>query len=124
MPSINRALAGDVMTFRLSEERSHATSDRTVEKHGRAARTLLKDGPLRVTLVVLGAGGELAEHSAAGPITLQPIDGTVVFRAGDTAHEVGPGEVLSAGAGVSHSVSSREGAAFLLTVALPAPEMQ
>lgn len=122
MPSINRPLSGDVMVFRLSAERSLAAPDGVIEKHGRAARTLLKDGPLRVTLVVLGPGGELAEHSADGPITVQPIDGPIVFTTGSASHEVWPGDVLSAGAGVPHSVTSRGGAAFLLTVALAEQE--
>lgn len=122
MPSIHRPLSGDVLVFRLSEERSRATDGDVIARHGRAARTLLKDGPLRMTLVVLGPGGELAEHRAQGPITIQPLDGPIIFSTGGTTHEVWPGDVLSAGAGVPHSVTSRDGASFLLTVSLSTTE--
>ncbi|HEX2166695.1 MAG TPA: cupin domain-containing protein [Longimicrobiales bacterium] len=119
MPSIQRPLSGDVMVFRLDEERERTADPQAVEKHGRSARTLLKNGPMRVTLVVLGPGGQLAEHSADGPITVQPLDGTIRFTAAGETTELGAGELLAAGAGVPHSVSSQEGAAFLLTVARP-----
>jgi quercetin dioxygenase-like cupin family protein len=119
MPSIKRPLSGDVLVFDLAKERQQSADPDILARSGRNARTLLKDGALRVTLVVLAARGELAEHHAEGPITVQPIDGRIRFTVQDTVHEIGPGEVLSAGAGVRHTVSSEEGAAFLLTVALP-----
>ena len=119
MSSIQRPLSGDVMVFRLDQERERAADPETLEKHGRVARTLLKDGPLRVTLVVLGPGGQLAEHSADGPITVQPLVGVIRFTAGGDTTEVRQGDLLTAGAGVLHSVKSEAGAAFLLTVARP-----
>ena len=119
MPSIQRPLSGDVLVFRLDQERARTADPDTLEKHGRSARTLLKDGPLRVTLVVLGPGGQLAEHSADGPITVQPLEGAIRFTAGGDTTEVRPGDLLTAGAGVPHSVTSEAGAAFLLTVARP-----
>lgn len=119
MPSIQRPLAGDILVFDLGEERERAADETTVKKHGRAARTLLRSGPLRVTLVVLGPGGELAEHSAEGPITVQPLDGSIRFTAAGETHELTSGQLLSAGPGVRHSVASVAGAAFLLTVGLP-----
>lgn len=118
MPSIQRPLSGDVMVFRLREERERTADPDTLTKHGRSARTLLKDGPLRVTLVVLGPGGELAEHRADGPITLQLLDGSIRFTTGEHTHDVAAGEMLSAGARLPHRVSSAAGAAFVLTVAL------
>lgn len=118
MPSIRRPLSGDVLVFHLEEERERTADPATIQKHGRCARTLLRDGPMRVTLVVLGPGGELAEHSADGPITVQPLAGSIRFTADGRAHHLAAGEMLSAGAGVPHSVSSRDGATFLLTVVL------
>ena len=117
MPSIQRPLSGDVLVFDLTEERQIAGDDSTLARSGRSARTLLKSGPLRVTMVVLGPGGELAEHRAVGPITIHAIEGRLSFIAGEREHEVGPNELLSAGPGVPHRVRSEKGATFLLTVA-------
>jgi quercetin dioxygenase-like cupin family protein len=116
MPSIQRPLSGDILVFEIDEERERAADPELLERSGRNARTLLKDGPLRVTLVVLGAGGELAEHEAAGPITIQVIEGQIRFMAGDDKHDLGPGQLLTAGPGVRHQVHSTDGASFLLTV--------
>jgi len=90
-------------------------------EQGRTARTLVKDGPLRVTLIVLGPGGELREHSAPGPITVHALEGRIRFTTGGADHELVPGDLLALGAGVAHSVASEEGGGFLLTVTLPAP---
>jgi quercetin dioxygenase-like cupin family protein len=68
---------------------------------------------------VLGPGGRLAEHSAEGPITVQPLAGVIRFTAKGDTTQLRQGELLTAGAGVPHMVTSEEGAAFLLTVAQP-----
>ena len=117
MPSIDRPLSGDVLLFDLAKERERSVETPGLLASGRSARTLLKHGRLRVILVTLAAGGELAEHQADGPITLQPLDGTIRFTTHDRSYDVAPGEMLSAGPGVRHSVSTRKGASFLLTIA-------
>lgn len=119
MSSIDRPLHADVLHFRLEEEERRATHAETLERDGRSSRTLLKDGPLRMTLIVLAPGGGIPEHTAPGPITVQPLRGRIeVVVAGDR-HPVAAGEVLSLGPGVPHAVGSDAGAAFLLTVTHP-----
>ena len=120
MTSFDRPLSGETMVFDLAGETRTARSARADGDARRTARTLLKDGPLRMTLIVLEPGAEMAEHAAAGPITVQPVEGMIRFRAGADEQRLRPGQVLSAGAGVRHSVSSDDGAAFLLTVVIPA----
>ena len=119
MSSIDRPLSGDVMLSNLHEARGEAADPATLERSGRSARTLFKQGPLRATLVVLAPGGEMAEHQAPGPITLQPLDGRIRFSSGGDVHELVPGDLLTAGPGVSHAVSSEEGGSFLLTMVHP-----
>jgi quercetin dioxygenase-like cupin family protein len=119
MPSIERPLSGDVMVHDLAHEHARAADGEILARSGRNARTLLKDGPLRVTLVALAAGGEIAEHHADGPITVQPLHGRIRFHAGGATHELVPGQLLSLAPGVRHAVTATEDAAFLLTVAAP-----
>lgn len=119
MPSIDRPLAGDVLVFDLAAERDRTADATVLERSRRNARTLIKDGPLRVTLVVLAAGGELAEHHADGPITIQVLDGAIRFSADGSDHELEAGTLLSAGPGLRHRVASEHGGVFLLTVAQP-----
>ncbi len=117
MPSIQRPLSGDVLVFDLQEERERATDPEILKRSGRNARTLLKSGALRLTLVVVAAGGEIPEHEADGVITVQPVQGRIRFSVTGQHHDLGPGDLLSAGPGVRHSVSSEQGGTFLLTVA-------
>ena len=117
MSSIDRPLHADILHFDLAEEEEKATHPETLERDGRSSRTLLKDGPLRVTLIVLGPGGGIPEHTAQGPVTVKPIRGEVEVIAGGERHTVGAHGLLSFGPGVAHSVQSPGGAALLLTVA-------
>lgn len=116
MSSLDRPLHADVLRFDLVEEEKNATHAGTLERDGRSSRTLLKDGALRVTLIVLAGGGGIPEHTAPGPITIQPLRGRVEVVVGGESHGVSAGEILSLGPGIGHSVASHEGAAFLLTV--------
>lgn len=119
MSSIDRVLRADALRFDLGDEEQEATHPDTLERHGRSSRTLLKEGPLRVTLIVLGPGGGIPEHQAQGPITIQALRGTVEVRVGGETHGLGPGQLLAIDVAVPHSVSSDDGAAFLLTVTHP-----
>lgn len=120
MSSIDRPLHGDVLHFDLAQEERAATQPETLERDGRSSRTLLKDGPLRVTLIVLAPGGGIPEHTARGPVTVQPLRGAVEVTVAGETHGVTKAGFLAFGPGVPHSVRSDDGAAFLLTVAHPA----
>ena len=111
MSSIERQLSGEVMVVELRGEPER------IPPGGRAARTLLKNGPLRATLVSIAPGGHIPEHHADGPITVQPLEGRIQFTALGKVRDIGPGQLLSVGTGVRHAVASASGASFLLTVA-------
>lgn len=87
--------------------------------NGRTARSLVREGPLRVTLVALAPGGGMPRHEAPGPMMAQGVDGEVQFTVGERGYLLRPGQILSLGPHVPHSVESRTGGSFLLTVVLP-----
>lgn len=117
MSSIDRPLAGDAMMFHLADEQAKATHADPASQRKSSARTLVKDGALRVTLVVIPPAGGIAEHHADGPISVQPLEGSVMFKTSAGTFTVATGDLLTLGAGVRHEVSSENGATFLLTVA-------
>jgi quercetin dioxygenase-like cupin family protein len=116
MSPVGRPLSGDVLRFHLDEERGHVNDTALLERHGRNARTLLKEGPLRVTLVMLRAGGGIAAHRSDGPSTLHVLDGAIRFRGAGQEHRLAAGDLLVAAPGVEHEVASDTGGTFLLTV--------
>lgn len=114
MSPIQRPVTGSPLTFALADElqivrQQLGTSSRT-------ARTLVKNGALRVTLVGLAPGGELAAHSADGPITVHVLEGAIAFEEEGRVHPLAAGSLLALQAGTVHAVRSPEGGVFLLTV--------
>jgi quercetin dioxygenase-like cupin family protein len=116
---IDRSLAGEVLHFDLQAELHDMHERQPVLVSGRTGRTLVKDGPLRVTLIVMEPGSEIPEHVASGPITIQALQGTVRILLGGRAWELGEGQLLTAAGGAPHAVETDTGAAFLLTVVQP-----
>lgn len=118
MSSMHRSLAGDVLVHHLTED--EMLIDRgLVEQHGRSARTLVKEGPLRVTMIALSANGLLPTHSTGGPISIQLLEGDITFTAGGKEYALAMRDLLVIAAGVEHSARSANGGAFLLTVCHP-----
>jgi quercetin dioxygenase-like cupin family protein len=100
-----------------------ATGLRTVHEQlattSRSARTLVKNGSLRATLVGLAAGGTLASHSADGPITVHVLEGAIELEANGKTWSLSSGSLFALDAGIVHHVRAPAGGVFLLTVALP-----
>ena len=92
-----------------------------LERQGRNARTLLKEGSLRVTLVMVRAGGKISPHRADGPITVHVLQGDIQFRVGGREHRLAAGDLLAVKAGLEHEVGSEGGGTFLLTIVQPGP---
>lgn len=118
MSSMKRDLDADVLVYHLKE--GERMIDQTlVAQHGRSARTLVKQGPLRITIIELAPGGEMEPHSAAGPVSMQVVEGEVVFGAHGREYLAKPGEILVMALEVEHFVRSVTGGVFLLTVVHP-----
>jgi quercetin dioxygenase-like cupin family protein len=115
MSSLDRTIDGDALVRHLTlDERT--IDQGLVAKHGRSARTLVKEGPLRLTLIALAPGGDLPEHQADGPISVHVVDGQFLFSAAGRDYPLRQGDVLMVAAGVRHSARSETGGTFLLTV--------
>jgi hypothetical protein len=56
MTPVHRTLQGDVLAFDLAHE-MRTVRDELAAGHERIARTLVKEGPLRLTLIGLNPGG-------------------------------------------------------------------
>jgi quercetin dioxygenase-like cupin family protein len=115
MSSMHRTIEGDVLVNHLTGA-DWMIDKELLAKHGRTARTLVKDGPLRLTLMAIGAGGTLPAHSTTGPVTIHVLEGELLFKAVGREYRLATGDVLVFAAGVEHSATSERGGSFLLTV--------
>ena len=116
-----RRLAGKRLSFILPAEDETLREFAQDSKTGRAAKTLVKDGPLRITLVALRKGTALPSHHVEGPISIQTIRGCLTLMTDRGEINVPEGNLIALGRGVVHAAKAQEDCAILLTFAILAP---
>jgi quercetin dioxygenase-like cupin family protein len=112
---MHRTIEGRVLVNHLTQDEL-LIDQALVAQHGRSARTLVKEGALRVTVIALAANGVLPVHSAAGPISIQLLQGDVTFDIAGREYPLQPSDLLVVASGVEHAARSTAGGTFLLTV--------
>ncbi len=115
MSSMHRTIEGEVLINHLTRDEWMIDQD-LLTKHGRTARTLVKEGPVRLTLMAIAPGGNLPTHDTESPVTIHLIEGQVLFKALGHEYPLSAGDVLVLAPGVEHSATSKGGGKFLLTV--------
>lgn len=116
MSSLHRMITSDVLHVRLAGELEAMTQGAPAAPGARNARTIVKTGTLRVTLVALGTGGAIEAHRSEWPVTIHVLRGNLMVRAAGESILMGPDELLALRAGVEHDVTALADAVFLLTV--------
>jgi quercetin dioxygenase-like cupin family protein len=116
MSSINRSLAGPLLTFDLAALLAELRAEESYERSGRAGRTLAKSGRMRVTLVAMATGNAIGTHQADSPMTLHVLQGHIRFRTNNEEHELHSAQVLFFGPGDAHDIRATEETALLITL--------
>lgn len=88
------------------------------DPHGTRTQTLVKTDSLELVRLVLPAGKKIAPHSARGEITVQCLEGKVMFHARDSELELTTGKLIYLEADDVHSVHALEDSSLLLTLLL------
>lgn len=115
MSPVQRPVSGPTLTFALADEMRIVREQ--LKPGSRLARTLVKNGALRTTLIGLAPGGTLAPHSADGPITVQVLEGEIDFEVDGQRQTLAAGAMIALGANVVHGARSTKGGMLLLTLA-------
>ena len=114
-----RRLAGQRLTFMLAAEDDTLRQFAEESKTGRAGKTLVKEGTLRITLVALKKGTTLPSHHVDCPISIQAIRGCLRLTTEKGDLDVSAGSLIALGSGVVHTAKAHEDCAILLTFAMP-----
>ena len=122
MSSLTRALTGEKLTFDLDDQIAELRRDEHYVRSGRVGRTLVKAGPLRLTLTLIAEGVDIGTHHAAAPMTLHVLQGRLRYSVDDEDFEIGRGEVLFFGPGHAKDIRALEDTALLLTITGDSPE--
>ena len=80
--------------------------------------TLVKAETLEIIRLVIPSGKEIPRHQAPGEITVQCLEGRVIFTAGGESKELVAGQLLYLASKVPHSLHGIEDASILLTIML------
>jgi len=111
-------LAAPVLQVALSTEDAALRERAAAAASGRAAKTLVKEGPLRVTLVALRRGTALSEHAVAGAFSAQVLRGRARLSAAGETLSLQRGALATFDAGVPHTVEAISDCALLITFAM------
>lgn len=106
------------MLFDLPAEIAALRAEPMATKHGHRQKTLYKHAGRTIALFVFDAGATLANHSAAGMVSVQPIEGELAMNVGGEERLLRPGNVLVMSPGVRHDVRAITAATFVLQVSL------
>lgn len=82
----------------------------------RNAITVFKTNELRIVLIALHEGSELARHVADGIISIQVLEGRMQFKTDQQSVDLGEGQMLVLHEEIFHSVKAIRQTIFLLTV--------
>ena len=116
MSSINRPLAGPMLSFDLERHLTELKQDEAYHRSGRAGRTLAKSGRLRITMTAMTAGNVIGTHQAESPMTVHVLRGHIRFRAHGQQHDLRQGQLLFFGPGDAHDIRAEEESVLLLTL--------
>jgi quercetin dioxygenase-like cupin family protein len=113
----NHQITGEVLRLDIEPESSAILEDARRAGTGHAAKTLVKDGPLRLVILGFTAGSALREHDSDGPVSIQALSGGVDVAIEERSERLEPGRILVINASISHSVVAQGDAVLLLTIA-------
>lgn len=90
----------------------------TAELDKTKTHTLAKTDDLEIIRLILKAGKEIATHSTSAPITVQCLEGSVIFSTLGSDLAMRAGDLLFLNGGDPHSVKAVENSSLLLTILL------
>lgn len=94
----------------IRDEKTWKTSDRN-------AMTVFKTTGMRIVLIALHKGTEIAKHKAEGVISVQVLEGRIRFVSDEGSTDLSQGMMVTLHKGIGHCVVALEKSVFLLTIA-------
>jgi quercetin dioxygenase-like cupin family protein len=117
-PEGERSVDAPMVTIDLLQHLKNIREESSYNSGPRNAITLFKSDQLRIVLIALHAGGELPTHTADGTISVQVIEGQIIFSTQFEKSTLTPGQLVTLHKKIPHSVLALEESAILLTLSL------
>ncbi len=117
-PEGERLLDAPLVEIDLNKYIKQIKSEETWLNNKRNAITVFKSDHMHIVLIGLHQDAELPEHTAEGLISVQLMQGHIVFRANGEEKKLTEGNMVTLHEKIPHSVLAMEDSIFLLTMAL------
>ena len=117
-PEGGRALNQEMLNFDTDALISQIKSEDAWSRSDRNSLTIFKNDSLCMVIVGLHPDAAMKKHSATGAITLQVLQGDIIFETLNQKSELTRGKMIALPAGIPHQVYAVKESFFLLTLAL------
>ena len=118
-PGGNRQLDAMMVTIDLPVFMKQIKEEKPWLESDRNAMTVFKTDGMRIVLIALHAGAEMATHTANGIISVQVLEGRIKFSIDQQSVELTKNQVVTLHERIPHSVLAKEESIFLLTLSSP-----
>lgn len=115
-PEGDRPIDAPLVTIDLPRFRQQIKEELPWKDGKRNAITVFKTNGLRIVLIALHKGAEMARHVADGIISVQVLEGNMQFKTDEKSVELSDGQMLALHQGIPHSVLALKETIFLLTL--------
>ena len=114
-----RKLQGELLTFALDSEADTLHASARAAADGLASKTLVRQGPMRITLVTLRKGAALRSHRVAGPSSIQVLRGKLRITTDTSDVVMAADSLVTLAEGALHAATALQDCSLLLTIIKP-----
>ena len=114
-PQGDRVMDAPLVTIDLRSFTKQIKEEKAWEDRDRNAITVFKTDGMRIVLIALRKNAEMAKHIAEGMISVQVLEGKILFTTEEQSVELEQGGMVALHQNVPHSVQAKEETIVLLT---------
>ena len=115
-PQGDRTVDAPLVSIDLELFVEQIKTEKTWEDSDRNAITIFKTNGMRIVLIALHKNAELSRHTANGIISVQVLEGKMIFNTDQRSVELSKSQLLTLHQGIPHSIVAKEETVFLLTL--------
>ena len=115
-PQGDRTIDAPLVTIDLLSFIELIRKEKPWKDSDRNAITVFKTNGMRIVLIALHKGAEMIKHKADGLISVQVLEGQMLFNTDEQSINLGKGQMLALHEGIPHSLLAKEETIFLLTL--------
>ena len=115
-PMGNRIIDAPLVSLDLNSFIEQIKKEKKWKETDRNAITVFKTNGLRIVLIAMRKGAEMAKHTADGLISVQVLEGKMQLKTDEQSVKLGKGQMLALHEGISHSLLAKKKTIFLLTL--------